>query len=268
MSFLKGFSDKITNMRKKSKDKKDFFSSLIKAAEDGRLSDDEINEIQARFKELELTVDDLEGIRVQAYNAALHAVKSDAIITAEEEKELEKLQKFLKIPESEIAISKKELSRLRLLTEIQKGNPPYTSVPNVILQKSEAAYWSEPASILEQRVVRRRYEGGSHGVSIRIAKGLSYRVGAHRGQVVTDKEVQAVSSGELIITTKRVIFRGNTKSFNLRLNKLLELKFYSDGVRLTDDKGKPRIVRFSDKSNTDIVNAILAYAINHELNCS
>jgi hypothetical protein len=59
-----------------------------------------------------------------------------------------------------------------------------------------------------------------------------------------------------------VIFRGDAKSFNIRLDKLLELNFYSDGVRLTDDKGKPRIVKFSDEGNTDIVGTTLSYAIN------
>lgn len=262
MGLFSGISEKIGAMRQRSKDKKEFLAGIINAAEDGKLTDDEINQIQARYKELELTQDDLKRIRAQAYNAALRAAKSDGVVTAEEGAELAKLQQFLMIPESEIAKSKKELARLRLLTEIQNGNPPSISVPNVILQKSEIAYWSEPASILEERVVKRRYEGGSHGISFRIAKGVSYRVGAHRGHIVTDTAVVPVSSGELIITNKRVIFRGNAKSFNLRLDKFLELKSYTDGVRLTDDKGKPRVVKFADEGNSDVVGATLSYAIN------
>lgn len=144
MGFFSSISEKIADMRQRSKDKKEFFDTILRAAEDGVLTDEEIAQIQARYKELGLTQDDLKGIRVQAYNAALRAVKNDGIVTAEEEAELGKLQQFLKTPESEIAKSKKELARLRLLTEIQNGNPPSVSVPNVILQKSETAYWSEP----------------------------------------------------------------------------------------------------------------------------
>lgn len=262
MGFFSGISEKIAEMRQRSKDKKEFFDAILRAAEDGVLTDEEVAQIQTRYKELGLTQDDLKGIRVQAYNAALRAVKSDGVVTAEEEAELGKLQQFLMIPESEIAKSKKELARLRLLTEIQNGNPPSVSVPNVILQKSETAYWSEPASILEERVVNRRYEGGSQGFSFRIAKGVSYRVGSHRGHLVSDTAVIPVSSGELIITNKRVIFRGDAKSFNLRLDKLLELNFYGDGVRLTDDKGKPRVVKFASDGNTDVVGATLSFAIN------
>ncbi len=262
MEFFSGISKKIAEMWQRSKDKKEFFEDILRAAEDGVLTDEEIAQIQARYKELGLTQDNLKGIRVQAYNAALQAVKNDGIVTAEEEAELGKLQLFLNIPESEIAKSKKELARLRLLTEIQNGNPPSVSVPNVILQKNETAYWSEPARILEERVVKQRYEGGSQGFSFRIAKGVSYRVGSNRGHIVSDTAVIPVSSGEFIITNKRVIFRGDAKSFNLRLDKLLELNFYSDGVRLTDDKGKPHVVKFTSAGNTDVVGATLSCAIN------
>jgi hypothetical protein len=263
MGFFGGISKKIAAMRQRSKDKKEFLAEIINAAEDAKLTDDEIKEIQSRYKELGLTQDDLKGVRAQAYNAALRAAKSDGAVTAEEATELRKLQHFLMIPESEIARSTKELARLRLLTEIQKGNPPTVRVSNVILKKDEVAHWSEPGSIIEERVVGRRYEGGSHGFSFRIVKGVSYRVGAHRGHIVTDKAAVPVSSGELIVTNKRVIFRGDTKSFNIRLDKLLELNFYKDGVRLTDDKGKPRVVKFDDTGNTDLVGATLSCAINH-----
>ena len=127
MGFFSGISDKIKVMRQHAKDKKEFLASLVTAAEDGKLTDDEIKEIQERYKELELTQDDLKGVRAQAYNAALRAAKADGVVTAEEEAELAKLQQFLMIPESEIAKSKKELARLRLLTEIQNGNPPTTN---------------------------------------------------------------------------------------------------------------------------------------------
>jgi uncharacterized membrane protein YebE (DUF533 family) len=73
MGFLGGISDKIAAMRQRSKDKKEFFASLIAAAEDGKLTDAEIREIQAQYKELGLSQDDMKGVRVKAYNAPLLA---------------------------------------------------------------------------------------------------------------------------------------------------------------------------------------------------
>jgi hypothetical protein len=59
-----------------------------------------------------------------------------------------------------------------------------------------------------------------------------------------------------------VIFCGDAKSFGFKLDKLLEVNFYADGVRLTDDKGKPRVIRFAQEGNIDVVGAILTHAIN------
>ncbi|HRE13437.1 MAG TPA: hypothetical protein PLD37_04495 [Usitatibacteraceae bacterium] len=262
MGIFDGISKKIAAMRQRSTDKKEFFSSILRAAEDGKLTEEEIEQLQSQFKALGLTRNDVKGVRVQAYQAALRSAKADGVVTELEVAELAKLQHFLMIPEVEVAKSKKELMRLRLLNEIQQGNIPTISINNVILQKAEKPYWSEAGSILEERVVNRRYEGGSQGVSIRIAKGLTYRVGAHRGHLVSDTAVLPVSSGDLIITNRRVIFRGDSKSFNIRLDKLLEMKLFGDGIRLTDEKGKPRIVKFNEEGNSEIVGAILSHAIN------
>jgi hypothetical protein len=98
MSILRRITDKFGAMRQRSKDKKEFLESILSAAEDGKLSDSEVTELQTRLKELELTDEDIRIVRVQAYNAALHAAKRDGRISSEEEAELEKLQKFLRIP--------------------------------------------------------------------------------------------------------------------------------------------------------------------------
>lgn len=264
MGLFKDLSEKLSAMRQRSKDKKEFFETLLKEAASGKLTDSEMNDLESRYHELELTQNDLKSIRVQAYGAALRAAESDGVVTADEESELAKLQRFLMIPDAEIAPSKRELAKLRFLSELKEGTPPPAiSVQNVILQRGETAYWSEPGQVLEERVVNSHYEGGSQGVSFRIMKGVTYRVGSYRGHIVADKAVLPVSSGVLIVTSKRVIFGGDTKSFTLGLGKLLELNLYADGIRLTDDGGKPRLIRFMHAGNADVVGATLSYAINH-----
>ena len=228
MGLFSGISSKIAAARKASTDKQSFFADVLAAASDGKLTDGEIADLNTRQAELGLTDDHLRKVRVQAYKAALAAAGSDGRVTAEEEAELHKLQTALSIPDHDLLTSKQELARLRLLTEIQQGNLPAMAIPNLILQKGEFGHWSEPGSILEERVVGRRYVGGSQGISFRIAKGVSYRIGAHRGHIETDKAVVPVSDGELVLSNKRVIFRGNTKSFTIRLDKLLDVHFYND----------------------------------------
>jgi hypothetical protein len=204
--------------------------------------------------------------RADVYESALHANEVNGTITKEAERELNQIQAFLRIPDVEIADGKKELAKFRLLNEIQAGNLPTVEVKNLVLQKGESPHWAEPASLLEERVVSRRYEGGSQGVSIRIMKGVSYRVGASRGNLIADKQIVPVSTGSLVVTNKRVIFNGNAKSFALRLDKILNVQPFGDGLQVSDDKGHTRLMKYASNRNSEVVASILSHAINNCVN--
>lgn len=50
----------------------------------------------------------------------------------------------------------------------------------VILKKGEIVHFADSAVLKELKSVSMGYSGGSHGISFPIAKGIRYRVGAHR----------------------------------------------------------------------------------------
>lgn len=273
-------SDEIALLQKKEKEltlsskdidhaKKSVFRSVYKtmlqdAIADGKLTDEEMKQLDAKKDELGLTGEDIKHFASDMYVSGFEKAKEDEKITADEEKELQKLQKYLQVEDDDVPNTKKELWRLRLLTSIQEGVVPHISVSNVILQKGEIPYWSEPSALLEEKVISRRYEGGSHGVSMRVMRGVSYRVGASRGHIVSETGNVVVSRGDLIITSKRIIFRGDLKSFAIALDKLLNIEIFSNGVTVSEvNKAKPRFVNFNTKGNYDIIGAISSYAINH-----
>lgn len=262
MGIFKSVSDKLREMKQRAKNKKQFINNVMQSVQDGELTDAEMDELTGQYKEFGITESELKKIRIAAYVAASKTVKQDGVVSNEEYEKLKKIQQFLKIPDEDIQGTKQELTRLCLINEIQQGNLPAITASPVILQKSEKTHWVEPGNLLEERVISRRYEGGSHGVSIRIMKGVSYRVGAHRGHIVSETGIVPVSSGDFVITNKRAIFSGDRKSFSLRIDKLLDLEMFSNGTRLTDDKGKIRQVQFNKPENTDIVGAVLAQVIN------
>lgn len=261
MELIRKIISKILAIWQRSKEKREFFRFIINAASRGRFSNEEIKRIEEQKINLDITDDSLKRIRANAYLAALSFIEMTGGANAEQEAEMGMIQAVLRIPDDEIEKPKKQLSNLRLLAEIKAGYLPTVSVNDIILLKGEMAHWSEPAQILEERVVNRRYEGGSQGMSVRIAKGLSYRVGVQKGHLVSDKAVIPVSNGNLIITSQRIIFQGGTKSINLPLNKLLEFRGADDGLILTDDKGRGRIFQFSDSKNGKIVEAIMSNLI-------
>lgn len=75
----------------------------------------------------------------------------------------------------------------------------------VILKIGEVAHYADHAVLKEMRVVNLGYVGGSRGVSIRIMKGVSYRVGSHRGHIVKEDQLVQTSSGILLMTNQRVL---------------------------------------------------------------
>jgi len=228
----------------------------------GHLSSDDIAALGATRTDLQLSENDVARYRVKAYERAFAAVYGDQLITDEEDEHLIAIQRYLNVQDGEIASAKRVLEHARLLRDIQRGELPTISVPGLVLQKAETSYWSEPASILEERVVKREYVGGSRGMSFRIAKGVHYHVGSFRGHIESRKAVVPVSRGSLVITSKRLLFLGDSKSFSSRLDKLLETHLFRESLRVEDGSGRPHVFRFESTNNIDVVGAILSHAIN------
>ncbi|MEO9961960.1 MAG: hypothetical protein ABJ388_16440 [Alphaproteobacteria bacterium] len=115
---------------------------------------------------------------------------------------------------------------------------------NLNLQNGEACYWIFSATMYAFRSVRGTV--GYHGpvVRIPIAKGLTYRAALYSGAGQTEQELRPVSRGELYLTNKRVIFRGDKKNNSVAISKVLSLTYFygDDSVRIDKDNGPPIIL--------------------------
>ena len=79
----------------------------------------------------------------------------------------------------------------------------------MVNEPGEIALWSGEAQYHEATRGASQYVGGSSGVSVRIMKGVSYRVGAQRGTLVPGEVSQRIlDSGVAYLTTHRLIFIG------------------------------------------------------------
>lgn len=266
MGMLRTLIDRHQAKKQQRANRAQFVEALRDAARDGTLTPEEMAELDRQREALGLGEEDIRPVRVEVFRLAYQAAAADGVISPAEEQELRRIQTYLEIPDAEIASTALDLSKLRLIYEIQQGNlPEMAARPGLVLHKGERCHWIEPASLLEERVVARRYEGGSHGVSLRIAKGLSYRVGAHRGQLLTDTAILPVSTGELVVTSQRLVFQGDRKSFTVKLDKLLNLQVYSDGLSVTPESGKPKLVKVPRQVGLEIAAAILAKVMGEQV---
>lgn len=126
-----------------------------------------------------------------------------------------------------------------VLRDVMHGIVParvrITGVLPFNLQKSETLVWLfDNADYYEDRA-RRHYVGGYQGVSIRIARGLYYRVGGFKGNPVETIETVRIGRGLMGVTTRHVYFSCPDASFRIRHDKVVSIEPFSDGVRLQRD---------------------------------
>lgn len=256
-SFLKLLSGKISEMRQDATDKSKLKSVLMDVVADGVLTIEEIEQVRQVMSEKGLTFDDISRWRKELLRHAVEALDTHGV-SLSRLAGIRSIQSFLDIPNSDIPKENARLQRCETLAQIRERGPQPIAVSNVILRKGEQAYWAQPARLYEEKIVSRRYEGGSRGVSIRVMKGVSFRVGAQRGQFVADTADVPVSEGEFIVTSQRLIFRGNSKSFDTKYEKLLDVQNHIDGIYFSEtNRQKQRKVQYL-QPNGDIIVEILS----------
>lgn len=90
-------------------------------------------------------------------------------------------------------------------------------------QANEIIVYVAPAYTFKDKEQVVGYTGKSSGVSVRVAKGLTYRTGGSGGHAIRGN-VRKYNAGDLIITNKRVIFIGKDDSFEFAVNKISAVK--------------------------------------------
>ena len=163
--------------------------------------------------------------------AAFDQALADEVITRDEEARLERLAAALGFTPSEVEKAIQQYRVPLFIAQVNDGRLPEFDSTRVMLKKGEVAHLETSAALLKEVQIT-EFRGGSRGVSFRIAKGVSYRVGASRGQMhVIGTELQTQDEGMLTITSNRAIFARTRKTVEVSFAKLLGMNVYSDGIQ-------------------------------------
>jgi hypothetical protein len=196
----------------------------------------------------------VKALIVSGWEQAVASAFEDGILSAEEESALGDLRQHF-------ALSQQEVDRNGAFTRTIKGAvlrdvldgklPERIQIDGVLpfnLQKSEKVVWVfQDVSYYEEKT-RTRYVGGSRGASIRIAKGLYYRVGAFKGERVQTSETIHADTGLMGVTNKHIYFAGPIKRFRINYNKIVTFEPFSDGIGVQRDAqtAKPQSFKTGD----------------------
>jgi len=263
-----GFFDKLKSSFSTGKLKQEQIEQLRQtiwtAVADGQITDAELEQINGFYRASELSEEDFHEVRNEIFVHVLQQAIADRRVSSQELTVLNHLIERLAIPRDIEMWAHGQIQYYSLFAQIESGGPlPTGPATGLILQKEEVCHASIPAQLIEERVVSRNLSGGSQGVNLRIMKGVSYRVGQQKGQMVSQSGMVPVSDGYFVITNKRLVFTGDRKSVSTTIPKLLDLHIFSDGLNFSvAGKVKPVIVRFATNEESELCGLVISRLIN------
>lgn len=134
------------------------------------------------------------------------------------------------------------MQRCAFLWRIESGEFPIIRA-SVQLRDDELCHFAAAARWLESR--SRPFAASPYGLdaTVRVERGMAYRVGALRPRRLTVDELSEVDTGTLYLTSQRVIFQGADHSFAQGLESLRSVDVFADGIALErDDNHHPHLV--------------------------
>jgi hypothetical protein len=196
-------------------------------------------------------ITNLQSYKTDLFSSMVHeALETDGLTEAEETK-LDNLLGYLGLTPEDCKEALMKKGKGVVIREILAGRLPQQSgvhfTTPVILGKDEQIIWAWSGVAFYEMREYKSFEGGSQGVSLRIAKGVYYRIGSFKGHPVVTTRQTHVGEGALIFTNKHLFWAGDgtTKSLKIAWKKLISVQGYSDGIGLQAEGARIKPMTFS-----------------------
>lgn len=207
--------------------------------------------LSAVTSEFMLPSQTLDFLKMKTLEVDLLECVSDKRLTDEEMSRLDEkaAQLFVQKPiiEALLANHAQKVLPARYMAQIDNGILPTVECNSIVMQKNEVAHLIVSSAQFLEEKVKISYEGRSSGYSVRIAKGLTYRVGATKGRRIETPYTAVTDFGNLIITNKRIIFSGAKKNQVNLFKNIINIEPFSDGLKVSvSNRQKVGFYRYSE----------------------
>ena len=211
-------------------------------------------ELQTALERSGLAAAERRQTLVQAWEAAVEGSLEDGVLSLDEEGALSRYLDHFGLSSAEVNRngSHTDLVKSAVIREAAEGLVPNRLNLNAPapfnLMKSEQLVWLINGVDYFEVKTRRERRGTSHGLSIRVARGLYYRPSSFRSRVHEWEETAHEDTGVLGITSKHLYFHGRRKRFRIRYDRIVSFEPYSDGLEVMRDAqtAKPQSFRTGD----------------------
>jgi hypothetical protein len=205
-----------------------------------------------------------EDRKLAAFRRVLDEALQDEVLTGEEERRLlDTCEALYRTTDRVTSVLAPYVAPL-FIAKVNDGRLPVVATGGqLLLRKGEVLHVEVPATTLKE-VIQREFRGGSQGVSIPVAKGVRYRVGAFRGHMVeVGRSWVPEDSGTLSVSSQRMVFTGQRRSIELAYAKLLNLSVFTDGLQVhVSNRQKPSTFRLQ---NGPVIAAVVHAAMQRLL---
>lgn len=259
---LFGIADDVHNAIAKPIAKNVYSEALHERAKDYRITDQDNDYLAELSEYLGLSEDEVAALRRETLGALIHAKVADILLDGElspnEERELNKTAESYQIKLSFDEASRAEMERSRTMWQIKNERLPTTEA-HINLTRGEVCHCQLPAEWHETRklCVATAFSGPT--MRLKIANGVYWRAGVLGHAPVTQDSLVKIDSGELYLTSKRLIMMGEQHTKTIPLGKILDVTPYSDGIEISKGTGKNPFLMMN--SDVAIFAAMLARAI-------
>jgi hypothetical protein len=230
--------------------KQEIFNEITRAIKES----ENLNNLENKILDIEqssfVPSTDRKSLLIRGWEQAAEEFLENGLLNALAEKTLVDFKEHFSLSQNELDRNgaQTKITKSAVLRDILNGVIPQRMQININLpinfQKSEKIVWVFPESKYLEDKNRRQYVGSSRGVSIRVMKGVYYRVGAFRGRVVEHTERVYIDTGWMVVTDKNIYFAGQRKSIRLPFSKIVSFEPFNDGIGIMRDAATAKLQSF------------------------
>jgi hypothetical protein len=193
---------------------------------------------------------------IATYENRVNEYQKAQYMSSDDENSLQILKEYLDLNDSDVDHKRIDIETLKRITWIRNGRLPIIQ-SGIQLKKSEKCHCAASVNLVETKT-RTRREGGVPGRSVRIGRGVSYRIPGIKGRPVHYTYDEVTDEGKLYITNSRIIFIGTKKTVTYSNIRVLILKNYSNAIEIKkDNQQKSKHFTFNNRSELTEVQLIL-----------
>lgn len=218
LGFVKNYLTKREGVKK-------YETALKSYLSDNKLDENEKAELEKILNEYGLTKEELLEAKKQAFSLSFEDITSDKKITDEEQQALQELINYFEVSNEDVEFDQKNFNKYFALGQIEKGILPDIKKHdlNVIFKEGEILHWGIAAALKKYKRVTERINYSGPTMSVKIMKGVRYRVGSIKVSSESKEYLITEDVGAFWMTNLRIGFSGQRKNFVIPYNKTCPL---------------------------------------------